>query len=202
MDQFQEEMIVQAYAMCGNKSEVSRKLNLSLPTIHKVLKKAEIDPVLRQARADTLARLGGKVYEKTNEILESITPDDLESGQIKKYDAEGNLESVKSYGPSLMQKVTSAAILTDKLRVLQDAKKALLEDGGAQPGAMPLPNNIEDALRLISEKVKRLRVIDVQLHDKVPDLTTKVHDMATRAALERGIEDAEFEVLDFDNPGG
>lgn len=199
LDQFQQEMIVQAYAMTGNKSEVARRMKLSYPTVNRILKKAETDPVLLKARADVMSHLGGKVYKKTEEILDSIGAQDIESGHIKKYDEEGNLESVRSYGPSLMQKVTSAAILSDKLRVLHDTKRAILDDGGAQPGALPLPGNVQDALKLIGEKVKRLRVIDVQLHDKVPDLATKVQDIAVRAS---NISDADFEELDFDNPGG
>jgi hypothetical protein len=134
------------------------------------------------------------------EILDSIGPDDIESGLIKKYDDEGNLVSAKGYGPSLMQKVTSAAILTDKLKVIEETKQAINKDHGQDAMALPMPQDIESALLAIGDKVKRLRIMDVQFQDKAPELAAKVQDAAHRASLNEQIDEAVYEELDFDNP--
>lgn len=197
----QEEMIVQQYSLCGNMAEVARQMGLSYPVISRVIKAAEKTPALQQARSRALEDIAGRVHKKTDDILESITPEDMESGLIKTFDKEGRLIAAKSYGPSLMQKVTSAAILTDKLKVIQETKNALLQDQAADPNGLPLPGDVRTALKQIGDRVKRLRVIDIQLADNQPELANKIQEVAHKASLDEGIEDAEFEELDFDNPG-
>jgi hypothetical protein len=197
----QEEMVIQAYAVTGNKSQVAKELGMSWPTVHRVVKKAETNLELQKARVRALESVAGQVHGKTVEILDSISPEDIESGLIKKFDDEGQLVSAKGYGPSLMQKVTSAAILTDKLKVIEETKSAIMQDRGDDAGALPMPQDIESALRAIGDKVKRLRVMDVQFHDKAPEVAAKVQDAAHRASLNKDIEEASYEELDFDNPG-
>lgn len=202
LTQLQRETIVQAYAITGNKAQVARDLHISYPSIIKVLREAESDRTLQEARRRALDDVAGRVHGKTVEILDSIGPQDIESGLIKTFDAEtGELKAVKAYGPSLMQKVTSAAILTDKLKVIEDTKAALSEDSSKDPNAMPLPQDMQTALRMISERVKRLRIIDVQLADNNPELVSQLQDVAHRASLNDNIEEADYEELDFDNPG-
>lgn len=196
----QKESIVQTYALSGNKREVARQLGVSYPTVLRVLKEAENDTQLQKARARAMEDLAGKVQAKTNEVLESITPEDMESGLIKKYDDDGNLVSVRGYGPSLMQKVTSAAILTDKMKVIQETKQVLEADRSQDPHALPLPGDVQAAIRQIGERVKRLQILDIQFADKNPEVTTKLQDIAARASLDERIEDADFQELDFDNP--
>jgi len=194
----QEEMIVQAYAVSGNKSEVARNMRMTVPTITKVLRKADSDIHLQKIRSHALEEIRGKVHGKAVEIIDSISPEDIESGLIKVHDDSGELVSVKSYGPSLMQKVTSAAILTDKLKVITETRQAMEQDRESDPASLPLPGDIESALQAIGEKVKRLRVLDVQFHDKNPELAERVQDAAHRASLNQEIEEASYEELDFD----
>lgn len=198
----QKEGIVQMYALCGNKTEVARHMGLSYPTVLTVLKEAENDSQLQKARQRAMEDLAGKVQHKTNEVLESITPEDMESGLIKKYDDEGNLVSVKGYGPSLMQKVTSAAILTDKMKVIQETKQALEQDRAQDPNALPRPGDVAEAIKQIGDRVKRLQILDIQFADRNPDVANKLQDVAAKASLDERLEDAEFEELDFDNPAG
>lgn len=197
----QKESIVQTYAICGNKREVARQLRLSYPTVLNVLKAAEGNKELQVARKRALEDMAGRVHLKTHEILESVGPKDLESGLIKKYDDEGNLVHVKGYGPSLMQKVTSAAILTDKMKVLQETKAALEQDRAYDPNALPLPQDVAAAVKQIGDRVKRLQVLDIQFADRNPEVADKVQEVAHKVSLDERIEDAEFEDLDFDNPG-
>jgi transposase-like protein len=200
MTGLQKESIVQTYALCGNKREVARQLGVSYPTVLRVLKDAENDTQLQKARSRAMEDLAGKVQAKTNEVLESITPEDMESGLIKKYDDDGNLVSVKGYGPSLMQKVTSAAILTDKMKVIQETKQVLESDRSQDPTALPLPQDVQAAVKQIGERVKRLQILDIQFHDRNPEVAEKLQEVAVKASLDERITDADFEELDFDNP--
>lgn len=196
----QKEMIVQAYALTGNKALVCRQLHLAPATVAKVIKEAETDLTLQKVRVSALEDVAGQVHGKTTEILNSITGEDMESGLIKINNADGTLKSVKAYGPSLMQKVTSAAILTDKLKVIQETKAAITQDHAADPTALPLPGDMQEALKQIGQRVKRLRVLDVQFADHHPELASQVQDAAHKASLNEDIEEADYEELDFDNP--
>lgn len=198
----QKEMVIQAYAVTGNKTQVAREMGLSWPTVHRVVREAETNLDLQKARVRALDSVAGQVHGKTVEILESIAPHDIESGLIKTYDENGELKTVKSYGPSLMQKVTSAAILTDKLKIIEETKQAITRDNSDGAHALPMPQDIESALLAIGDKVKRLRVMDIQFHEKAPELASRVQDAAHRASLNENIEEASYEELDFDNPGG
>jgi len=201
--QFQKEMIIQAYALCGNKSQVGREIGCSYQTVLNVIKAAETDKSLQKARMSALESVAGQLHGKTVDILDSIGPQDLESGLIKSYTDKDNpdrLTSVKAYGPSLLQKVTSAAIFTDKLKVVEETKQAIAADGDTGDTNMLMPTNVQDALAMLGKKVKRLRMIDVQFAGKHEETVSKCQDVAQKAELHKDIEDADFEDLDFDNP--
>lgn len=203
LTQLQREMIIQAYALCGNKAAVSREIGCARETVNRVIKQAERDKDLQEARASALTSVAGQIHGKTEEIIASIGPEDMESGLIKSYndkDDPNRLTSVKAYGPSLLQKVTSAAILTDKIKVVEETKQALLQDSGGDGPDLLLPQDIRASIRMLGDKVKALRVIDVQFKDKHEDTASKVQEVAHRAALDEDIEEADFEELDFDNP--
>lgn len=199
--QLTKEMVIQAYALCGNKAQVAREIDISWPTVHKIIQEAETDKSLQKARRTALEDVAGKVHAKAVEVIDSIGESDIESGLIKTYDEDGKLVQVKAYGPSLLQKTTSAAILVDKLGVIEQTKRALLEDHGNGVGQLPMPDNIQDALKVIGEKVARFRMIDVQFRDKQPELATKLADVQAAMREDDQIEDADYVDLDaFDNP--
>ena len=75
-----------------------------------------------------------------------------------------------------MQKVTAAAILIDKAKVLADVTAALSE--GVQEGDALVPAP-ESLLRSIVGKVKSLKILDVRFQEDHPDLAQKA-----QAALE------------------
>ena len=172
-------------------------------TVRNVVKAAESDKSLQSARVTALESVAGQLHGKTVDIIDSIGPEDLESGLIKVFDKEdpSKLKSVKAYGPSLLQKVTSAAILTDKLKVVEETKQCIMADSGAEgEGQLMLPSTVQGALKMLGKKVKRLQFIDVQFADKHEDTVSKVQEVAQKAELHKDIEDADFEDLDFDNP--
>ena len=200
-----EELIVQTFALCGNKSQVARRLNFSRPTVAKVLKKAETNRELQVARGRALDELAGQVHGKTVEILESISPADLESGRELIRNDEGQVVRKVEWGPSLLQKVTAAAILTDKTKVIEETKTALEADAAGDPNALPLPGTVQGALKQLGQRLKRLRILDVQFDSKQPELTEKLQDAVAAAEAHPEIDEADYEEIkldDFDNPMG
>lgn len=200
--QFQKEMIIQAFALCGNKSQVAREMGCSDGTVHRVIKLAESDKTLQKARLSALEDVAGQVHGKTNEIIQSIGPQDLESGLIKVFDKENPsiLKSVKAYGPSLLQKVTSAAILVDKLKAVEETKLLITTENDPGDGQLMLPSDMQGSLRMLGKKIKNIRMLDIQFADKNEDTVSRVQEVAHKAELHPDVEEADFEDLDFDNP--
>jgi hypothetical protein len=144
------------------------------------------------------------VHGKTHEILESVGPADLESGREFRYDSDGNMIGKVEWGPSLMQKVTAAAILTDKLKAIEETKQAITADGGMDQNGLPLPSTVQESLQLLGRKIKRLRMLDVQFDDKQPDLSQRIQDQVAAAEAHPDVDEADYEEIklsDFDNPG-
>lgn len=200
----QKEMILQAFALTGSKRETARQIGVSEATVYNVLKAADNSPAeLRAARAAATEQLAGKVHAKTAEILESITPEDMESGRIPMYDENGALTGMKSWGPTLLQKVTAVAVLSDKTRVLSELREGLRNATDAQKVGMPAPQDLDAALQQIATKVQRLRILDVQFANNISgddDLTQKLQDaVIIEQAVSAKAEEytpAESEVID------
>lgn len=199
----QKELVVQAFALTGNKSQVGRDLHLSRPTVMKILREAESNRELQKARSRALEGLAGQVHGKTTEILESITPSDLESGRELFRNEDGQVIRKVEWGPSLLQKVTAAAILTDKVRVIEETKKVLEVDPGASQTGLPLPGTIQASLQLLSAKIKRIKVLDIQFESKQPELSERLQATVAAAELHPEVDEADYEEIslsDFDNP--
>ena len=163
---------------------------------------------MQVARKRALDELAGQVHGKTHEILESISPSDLESGRQLFHDEEGRVTRKVEWGPSLLQKVTAAAILTDKVKVIEETKAVLEADPGAGQTGLPLPGTVQESLRLLGAKLKRIRVLDVQFDSKQPELSERLQNTVTEAALHPEVENADYEEIskpitmdDFDNTG-
>lgn len=205
ISQAKKEMIVQVFAICGNKAQTARELGISQPTVYKTLKEAETNRELQKARTRALDELAGQVHGKTVEIMESISPTDLESGRELIRNEEGQVVRKVEWGPSLLQKVTAAAILTDKCKVIEETKAAIAQDASTGEGGMPLPGTVQESLRQLGQRIKRLRVLDVQFDAKQPELTQKLQDTVAAAEVHPDCEEADYEEIkldDFDNPMG
>ena len=202
--QTQRELVVQAYALTGNKSQVVRDIGLSRPTVIKILKEAETNKELQKARTRALDSLAGQVHGKTTEILDSIGPQDLESGLQLRRNAEGEVIGKVAWGPSLLQKVTAAAILTDKVKVVEETKAAINADAGAGGDiGLPLPSTVQESLRMLGRKVKRIKAFDIQFESNQPEMTQRIQDTIAEAEVHPEVEEADYEELtmdSFDNP--
>jgi hypothetical protein len=195
----QQENIVQTFAVTNNVRETARQCRISEATAHKYIKKAVPSEIMAY-RQKAMRELAGKAHKKAVQIIDSITPEDLESGRLPIRDTQGEIVGYRQFGPTLMQKVTSAAILTDKLEVLLRVEEALKE--GQSQGELLIPSDVKALVHGIRGRIKRLRVLDVQFEEKNKDLSQRVQDKLEEVEALANAQEADAEVLDFDNPGG
>jgi hypothetical protein len=172
LSEAQIEAIHQLYAMTGNKAEVARLMKLGERTVHKYLKKMP-EKEVAERRASVQRQLAGKVHLKANEIIDSITPEDMQKA-------------------SLVQKTTAAAILIDKEKVIMEAERALTQAEGTNN--LMMPNTIAGLVDGITGTIKRLGIIDIQFENKNPDLAEQV--AAKLVAAEDVTEQAEVLTMD------
>jgi hypothetical protein len=186
---YDREAIVQLYALTNNKSEVARRLGYHIRTVTKHLREATPKEIAA-AREMTVGRLAGKIHEKAEALIDSVTEKDWENGT----DKQG-----KRTGPSLMQKVTAAAILTDKRIALGNFINAAREEASAGTGAL-VPQDIPGLISSIQNKIKTIDVLRVQFRDEnAADLKARADKLLEQAVAE--LHPVEVEVLDdFDNP--
>lgn len=203
----QKEQIRQTFMLTGNKRETARLCSVSEKSVYNVLNEPE-EPEAIKARERAALQLAGKVHTKANQVLDSITDDDFQSGWLK--DEDGNLMFDKQgrpiwMGPNLNQKVLSAAILADKLPVLDSYRKQI--DGQEQMGELPAPETIQALVGGIKGKLKSLKMIDVQFESSNNETVERAQDLLDQAQRElemkQEIEDAQYveSVDDLHNPG-
>ena len=197
----QKEQIRQTFMLTGNKQETARLCSVSVKSVYNVLNEPEEPEVLKN-RARVANQLSTKVHVKANTILDHITEDDFQSGYLR--DSEGDLVFDKQgrpiwMGPTLNQKVVSAAIMVDKLSVLEDYRQKL--DGDEGMGELIAPESVQALIGGIQGKIKKLRVLDVEFKDSAQEKAAEELLQKAQAEIERA-EEAQFEELDFDNPGG
>lgn len=194
-----KELIRQTFLILGNKTHTAKKLGLSRRVVVNVLKEQAETGELDRARRDSAIAIAGRIHDKATQILDSIAPHDIESGREIRRNEAGQVTQVLSWGPSLMQKVTAAAILTDKLKVIREYEKAMVQDRGN--GQLPMPDDLVALASGIKQKLKSLTFLNVQFARDHPGITEKVTEaMQTAAVLAAaGAEETEAEVIDFDN---
>lgn len=200
LTQKQKEEIYQVFLLTGNKSETARRCGCSVPTVSRTLNAMteSTDPDFQKFRQNAVKELTGKVYGKATDILDNISPEDLQSGRINVTDDDGNVVRVIEYGPSLMQKVTAHAILVDKMKVLRETETMM--DDAQSDDTLLIPQTLEALKSGIRGKLKGLTFLHVDIEDKHPDLSERVQQKLEEA---EAIEEAEvIDLTDFDNPQG
>ena len=205
-----KEVIRQTFLLTGNKRETARQCSVSEKSVYNVLNQVE-EAEAAKNRVAVANQLAGKIHTKADQIIDSISVEDLKSGYLTQTDEDGK-EDYKFdrqgrpiyIGPTLNQKVLSVAILADKLKVMDDYRQQVDEAHGM--GALPTPETIGHLVTGIKGKLKSLRILDVQFEDENAELKQKADALLAQAQqdieVDQKIEDAKYEVLDFDNPGG
>jgi hypothetical protein len=135
----------------------------------RIVHAAETDPELRQARFRALESLAGKAHEKAEAVLDAITPTDLKSERIYRHNDEGEVIGAAEIGPSLRDKAFAFAQISDRVTALQQARLTAAQASspnqlGADSGLL-LPDTIEATRLMLAQKVKRLRLLDVEFAD-------------------------------------
>ncbi|MHC5059233.1 MAG: hypothetical protein ACYTKD_31655 [Planctomycetota bacterium] len=201
----QKEQIRQTFMLTSNKRETARMCGVSEKSVYNVVNEPEEPEVIRN-REHAANQLSGKVHVKANQVLDSITEEDFESGYLK--DEDGNLVFDRQgrpiwMGPTLNQKTVSAAILADKLPVLQQYRSQL---GGSEGmGELPAPESIKALVAGIQGKLKSLSIIDVQFESGNREIKDRADDLLKKAQaeLDQAPIEADYVTLDdFDNPKG
>jgi len=192
------EEIIQTFAVLQNKRATARRLALAEATVYKYLKQVPTEE-LKKRRIEAHNELAGKVHEKVEMIVDSLSPEDFESGRIPQHDAEGKFLGYKYWGPTPLQKITGVGILTDKMEGLERMKVSLQE--GITKKERLLPETIRELKDGLREKLSRVRLIDIQFDNKNPDLSQRIQQTLENDEIRAAIADpVESEVLDFDNP--
>jgi hypothetical protein len=184
-----KEVVLQTFAITGNQTKTAEIVGLSVSAVHKIVVAARTNGALAKARAHAAEELAGRVHDLSLKALDNIKPEDFKSERVYQRDADGNVTSMKEYGPSVMQKVTAFAILVDKEAAITNHIKTLREATGGGIG-VPLPEDAAAALDAIKSRISRLRVLDLQFEQQAPDLAQRVAEAtAAHEVVEAEIED-------------
>lgn len=192
----QEELVCQTHAACGSINATVKTLGINYRTVQKVLQKAENDLRLQTARGRALEELAGKATEQAERILGSIDDDELQSRTLDTFHPNGRFAKVQEVGPGLVGKTRAFGVLADKIALLQQARRSTLpvnhdDTGYGNESGLLLPQSIEETRRLIAQKVRRLRIVDVEF-DK-GETGQRVSELTRRANLtSQDIEEADY----------
>ena len=201
----EREHIWQTYNVFGkNKSETARRCNCSTQSVAKVVREIEAQNELsvesREARAEAAVGIQRRTQLKADTILESITKQDVTSGRIPIRDKDNNITGYREFGPSLLQKATAYGILTDKSKVALDYENALRQD--EQSGKLLVPQDIEGLKRAIQGTARSIQMLNIQFKDDIPDLATKVENLALEEEARKEPLEIEAEVISLDDFDG
>ncbi len=187
----QKEAVLRSYHMHGSYRAVAQALGLAEATVKKVVLECQLDPQYAHTRAQAFDEMAGKVASITDQVIDSISPAELQTTHHKVYDACGNLLRVVTEGPPLKDKALTLGILMDKQAVLQTARNKALDVSNRHGGGagLLLPESIEDMREMLAVKVKSLRLLDIQFD------TSDVGQQVSKLVKSVGITDADIEEL-------
>jgi hypothetical protein len=196
----EQEAIYQSYLALGNKSAVARQFDIHPVTVLKVLRRMNerLSPEeQRERQAAITDQLKGRYYQTTSQIIDSIKPEDLESGRIEVKDSKGEIVGYKEFGPSLVAKATAAGIFTDKIRIISDLERATAQ--AQQSGELLMPDGVNQLLQAVRGKIQSISVLNVNFREDNPDLATRLDTAMQVAEVEQaevGAADGRDELFD------
>ena len=191
----EQEAVVRTFFTIGTVTGTASKLGVSPNAVRRALLEAENDPMLMAARGQALDEMAGKIHAVTDQVVASITPEELVTTRREVHDRQGNLLRVVVEGPTLRDKALAIGILADKQKTLAEARRLANDRVALQANhnALMLPETIEQKQALVASMVKRLRIVDVFMNDDevqgdIKRVMNKVH------VTEADVEDAEVEL--------
>jgi len=197
----QKELILQVYFTRGTLAATAREVGCAVMTVKRVVDEANNNPLLYAGRARALDQLAGQVHNVAEQVVNSIKPEELETSFHEKYGVRGNFTGWATRGPSLKDKAFTISVLTDKLKILQAARQELVNPIDPQldesQRILMFPKSVEEARHLIAQKVKRLRILDMEFHVGDEATNNRVSELASKAKVsEMDIIDANVASID------
>lgn len=193
LTQTQRELVVQAHAACGSIAATARELGISEITIRRVVREADTDTSLQVARGRALQELAGKAHAQAERVLDAISDEELTYERAETYDQYGNFKGFAEAGAGIVEKARAFGIFADKISLLQQARAATLSPDPQNPSeaGLLLPQTVEDAKRMIAQKVRRLRIVDMEFDQG--ETGERVRELTRRANLSNtDVEDADY----------
>jgi hypothetical protein len=193
----QREACVRTYFTMGSITGTAAAMGVSTNAVRHALRELHDDPALMAARGQALDQMAGRIHAITEQVIDSITPEELITTRREMRDNAGNLLRVVIDGPSLKDKALTIGILADKQRVLIEAKAKATENNTFQmaKNVLMLPEDIREKELLVANLVKKLRVTEVYMRDE--DSQKNVNRMLSKVGItETDIAEAEFEPMD------
>lgn len=193
-----KEHIFQVYTAVevGNVAGTAERCGVSPRTVHNVIAEFKNRPApVKQAEIELVKRIQAKTIAKAEEVLDSITGVDLESGYFEVLDKDGKVVGRKYYGPQATQKALAFGIITDKARVYNDLSRAMASD--EKSGQLMVPQELGALKDLILTKLSSLKILQADFKQDVPGLFERTQDLLERVEASKA---TEVIVYDFDNP--
>lgn len=156
-----KEGIYQLYLVYGNYVVTGRKWGCTRQTVAKIVKEMEdVEPEIQKQRLTAMSRTSGKLHSKVNEILDSITVEDVKSEKLR-------------------DKAIAIGIFTDKNMAVQQHLRFM--EGQQAMGALLLPTDIQALQSGIQQKIKSLSAVNIQFAEQNPDLLQRTVDAVQEA---------------------
>lgn len=193
-----KEQIRQTFLLTGNKKETARLTGVSYKSVYNVLQEPE-EPEVRANREAAARQLSSKVHVEADRILSSVAAEDLDGHYLMTEDGDYRFDKQGRpiwVGPTLNQKIVGAAILLDKLPVIEKYRQEL--DSSGNEIMIMAPETVEGMVTGIKQKIARLRVLDVSFEGS--EAEQKAEELLQKAQNEIEAEFEEVKMEDFDNP--
>jgi hypothetical protein len=185
------------YYQNGSYALTAKALGITPATVSRVISDSEKDPRMKVLHAQVLEKLAGQSVGVGVRVLESVTDGELKTRYHKTYTKGGEMK-IAQEGPSLADKAKLAQVAADSAQKLTAAAMSLRGGGDGNVGLM-LPSDLEAARLLLVQKMRRLRITEVEFDDsEAGQLAKNVVDRAERG----GVTAEMVENQPLDDPPG
>jgi len=195
----QKEAVLRSYHLHGSYRAVANALGIHDASVKRIVLECQLDPAFAHTRAQAIDEMSGKIAAITDQVIDSIKPEELETTHHKVYDACGNLLRVVQEGPGLKDKALAIGIMLDKQAVLQQVRGKALDTSSRHGGGtgLLLPESIEDMRDMLASKIQSLRILDIKFNNS--EVGQRVTSTLEKLGItEEDIADTQYEAAPFD----
>ena len=196
------EFVYQTYYFVenGNAAATADRCGVTVRTVYSVIKDFANKPAdVQKAHAGMASRMQAKTMAKAEQVLDSITGTDLESGYFEIKNADGEVVGRRYYGPQATQKALAFGIITDKAQKYAELVKANLADERA--GQLLIPQDIDGLKDAILSKISSLKIAQIDFKHDAPGVLEQTQDLLARVEAAKATEVEIVDDFANDNPG-